>query len=191
MPRIVDKDKKRAELLDGAIDVIAQDGLDGVRLIDIAHEVGVTTGTIGYYFRDKEALLVAALRHLADKIIGDGARPMTFFLGDLGVYLPLDDVARKYWKVWLAYCGAAASSPTLLAAYRDFYASIETTIAEHLEQRGNEQPHETAGAIVAAVDGIGLCATVAPGLWPEERQMTTLRLMLAPLLSAHEQGVMR
>lgn len=188
MPRVVDRDQKRAEVLEGAISVIARHGLDGVRLIDIAREVGATTGTIGYYFRDKDELLVEALRFLADKIIGRNAGQMTMFLGDLGLYLPLEDDARKYWSVWLAYCGAAAASPALLDAYRGFYQSIEDSVAEHLHGRGNSAPRDTAGAIVAAVDGIGLCATVAPDLWPEERQISTLRMMINPLLSDRAQG---
>ncbi len=183
MPRVVDREQKRIELLDAAVDAIAERGLDGVKLMDIAAGAGVTTGAIGYYFRDKEDLLVAALEHLSRQVLVDGgAEAMTFFHGELGLYLPTTGRARSFWRVWLAYCGAAPSSPTLLAAYRRFYEAIEAQIAQHLRDRGVDDPVDLAGAIVAAVDGIGLCATVAPDLWPVERQTRTLRTIVEALL---------
>ena len=189
MPRRVDREQRRQELLDAAVDAIAKRGLDDVKLMDVAAEAGVTTGAIGYYFRDKDDLLIATLEHLAQRLLVDGGRPaMTFFLDDLGLYLPLTEPARKFWRVWLAYCGAAPSSPRLLAAYRRFYTAIEDQIAEHLAERGADSPRDLAGTIVAAVDGIGLCATVAPDLWPEERQVRTIRTILQPLLTTHTAG---
>ncbi|MEM9564109.1 MAG: TetR/AcrR family transcriptional regulator [Actinomycetota bacterium] len=189
MPKVVDREQKRAELLDGAVDAIAKRGLDGVKLMDIAAEAGVTTGAIGYYFRDKDELLVATLEHLWRQVLVDGgAEAMTFFHGDLGLFLPTTERARTFWRVWLAYCGAAPSSPALLTAYRRFYEAIETQIADHLRERGTADPVDLAGAIVAAVDGIGLCATVAPDLWPDDRQTTTLRTIVEALFADHGSG---
>lgn len=176
--------KRRAELLDGAIDVIAERGLDGVTLVDVANEVDVTTGALGYYFRSKDELLASALRHLSHRIVGPDADRMTVHIGDLGLYLPLDERSRKFWRVWTAYCGAAPSSSELLETYRQFYEVIEDRVSAHLARRGVADPDEVAGAIVAAVDGIGLCATVAPELWPDDRQVTTLRRLIEPLLSS-------
>ena len=181
MPKIVDRDQKRVELLDAAVDAIAERGLDGVKLADIAACAGVTTGAIGHYFRDKNDVLVAALEHLSAQLRSDGGSAMTYFHGDLGLFLPTTDTARRLWRVWLAYCGAAPSSADLLDAYRRFYSSIESDIADHLRVRGVGDAEHLAGTIVAAVDGIGLCATVAPDLWPEERQIATIRTVLDSL----------
>lgn len=189
MPRIVDKEQRRGELLEAVVDVIADRGLDGATLMDVARQAGVTTGTIGYYFRDKDDLLVAALDHLAARVTDRDAPTLTFFDGGLGLHLPTTEEARRLWSVWLAYCGAAPSSPRLLAAYRDFYADIEAGLADHLEARGHTDPRALAGTIVATVDGIGLCATVAPDLWPAERQIQTMQAVLTPLLAETSLGV--
>ncbi|MEM9038402.1 MAG: TetR/AcrR family transcriptional regulator [Actinomycetota bacterium] len=181
MPKIVDRDQKRVELLDAAVDAIAERGLDGVKLADIAACAGVTTGAIGHYFRDKNDVLVAALEHLSAQLRSDGGSAMTYFHGDLGLFLPTSDAARRLWRVWLAYCGVAPSSPDLLDAYRRFYSAIEGDIADHLRARGVGDADQLAGTIVAAVDGIGLCATVAPDLWPDERQIETIRTLLDSL----------
>jgi len=181
MPRLVDRAQKRADLLDAAVDAIAERGLEGVKLVDVAAHAGVTTGAIGYYFRDKNELLVATLEHLADQLRRGGGSAMTFFHGDLGLFLPTTESARRLWRVWLAYCGAAPSSPELLEAYQRFYATIETDIADHLRRRDVRQPDDLAGTIVAAVDGIGLCATVAPDLWSADRQVAAIRSVLEAL----------
>ncbi|MEM8618868.1 MAG: TetR/AcrR family transcriptional regulator [Actinomycetota bacterium] len=185
MPRVVDREQRRAELIDAAIAAIAERGLDDVKLIDIANQAGVTTGAIGYYFRDKDELLIATLHSLADRLTSANADIMTMFHGDVGLVLPLTADVRRLWRVWLAYCGVAPSSPRLLVAYREFYSTIEDNLAGHLRRRDIDNPRAIAGAIVAAADGIGLCATVAPDLWPEERQVATMRTLLDPLLGVH------
>ncbi|TDT18192.1 TetR family transcriptional regulator [Ilumatobacter fluminis] len=190
MPRRVDHDQRRAELLEAAVDAIAEYGLDHVKLTDIAASAGVTTGALGYYFRDKSDLLVATLDYVAAKMsAGDSRLAMTFFGGGVGLYLPTTDEVRRVWRVWLAYCGAAPSSPKLMDAYRRFYRTIEDRIARYLADLGHPEPQDAAGAIVAAVDGIGLCATVAPDLWPDDRQVRTMRAFLEPILAPIDQGV--
>ena len=43
-------------------------------------------------------------------------------------------------------------------------------------------PRVTADAIIAAVDGLGVRASLEPGDWPPERQLRTLRALIEPLL---------
>ncbi|MEO1057365.1 MAG: TetR family transcriptional regulator C-terminal domain-containing protein [Actinomycetota bacterium] len=188
MPKVVDHEQRRAELVDAAIDAIADVGLERVTLREIAQRVGATTGTIGHYFRDKDELLVATLHHLAELLAQPDSTAVNFTHARLGLHLPIDEASRRHWRVWLAYCGAAPSSPTLLAAYHEFYARIEQSVADHLERNGVDDATEIAGAIVAAVDGIGLCASVAPELWPVERQQRTLHRLLDNLIARTPTG---
>lgn len=178
MPKVVDHQQRRSEVVEAAVDAIAECGLDGVTLKDIAGRVGATTGTIGHYFRNKDEVLAATLDHLLQRLLGEDAEEMTFVEGGLGLYLPLGRDARRYWKVWVAYCGAAPTSPPLLAAYERFYACVEARMVEHLTHCGVEDPDDVAGAVIAAVDGIGLCATVAPERWPDSRQVKVMRRIL-------------
>ncbi|MGH8481260.1 MAG: TetR/AcrR family transcriptional regulator [Nevskiaceae bacterium] len=58
------KAARPAELLEAAIDVFAQRGYAATRIEDVARRAGVAKGTVYVYFRDKEALFQAAVRHL-------------------------------------------------------------------------------------------------------------------------------
>jgi len=56
-------DRRRAAVLDAAVQVIVQRGAHAARYSDVARASGVPIGTLQYYFGTREELLVAAFRH--------------------------------------------------------------------------------------------------------------------------------
>ena len=61
MPKLVDHDARRAEIAAAAADAIDEQGLDRVRLVDVARRASCTTGAVSHYFPGKDAVLEAAL----------------------------------------------------------------------------------------------------------------------------------
>jgi AcrR family transcriptional regulator len=57
------KSDKRTALLDAALEVFSEHGVDGVAVPEISRRAGVATGTIYRYFPSKEALVNAVYRH--------------------------------------------------------------------------------------------------------------------------------
>lgn len=51
--------ERRAQLVDAALRVAAQSGVEAVTVRAVAHEAGVSLGTVHYCFRDKDELLDA------------------------------------------------------------------------------------------------------------------------------------
>jgi len=62
VPKIVDHQARREELLEATWRVIARTGIVGVTIREIAREAGVSTGILAHYFESKEDLLAHALR---------------------------------------------------------------------------------------------------------------------------------
>jgi DNA-binding transcriptional regulator YbjK len=60
---------RRAELLEAAIHLIGEHGLDAVSLRAVAAEAGVPAASTSYYFRSKDDLIDEALRTLAEREI--------------------------------------------------------------------------------------------------------------------------
>jgi TetR/AcrR family fatty acid metabolism transcriptional regulator len=60
MPIIVDKQKKRQEIMEAAIAVFSKTGYHRAKIKDIADEAGVGKGTVYEYFRTKEDLFFQA-----------------------------------------------------------------------------------------------------------------------------------
>ncbi len=62
---------RREQILKSTCKVVATRGVAALRISDVAKEVGFSTGTIHYYFDDKETLLRAAfeynVRHSIDR----------------------------------------------------------------------------------------------------------------------------
>jgi AcrR family transcriptional regulator len=62
VPKIVDHDARREELVEATWRVLARTGMLGATMREIAREAGVSTGLLAHYFADKEDLLAFALR---------------------------------------------------------------------------------------------------------------------------------
>jgi len=57
MPRIVDRDKKRSEIAQKAIEVLAKRGFQATTIQEIANASGLGKGTVYHYFKTKEEIL--------------------------------------------------------------------------------------------------------------------------------------
>ncbi|MBI1319986.1 MAG: TetR family transcriptional regulator [Candidatus Hydrogenedens sp.] len=71
MPKIIDHDVMRAELIGGSYALFARDGFHAVTMRQLAKELGVSTGTLYHYFENKSDLFMQMFRHLVERDIGD------------------------------------------------------------------------------------------------------------------------
>ncbi|MBD1845424.1 TetR/AcrR family transcriptional regulator [Cyanobacteria bacterium FACHB-63] len=66
MPKIVDHDRYRKELLVKSFDLFAEKGYAAITMRQIAQGLGVSTGTLYHYFPSKEALFEQLLEELSE-----------------------------------------------------------------------------------------------------------------------------
>ena len=64
MPKIVDRDLYRKELLGKCFDLFASKGYASITMREIAQKLGVSTGTLYHYFPSKEALFEQLVEEL-------------------------------------------------------------------------------------------------------------------------------
>jgi len=75
MPRIVDREVRRAELVSAAASVFAQRGVANTAVSDIVKAAGVAQGTFYLYFDAKDDAVLAVVQRLADAVVeGTAAR---------------------------------------------------------------------------------------------------------------------
>lgn len=189
MPKIVDAGVQRRKIASAAIAVIDDAGLDGARLRDVARAANVTTGAVTHWFDSKEAVLEAALEEVVRRTLArqEQARPAcdaASFIRQAASHLPLDEDARREWRVWLAFWGRAIADERLRATHREYYEAILTRTIAALSAIGKAS-RRTADAVIAAIDGVGVRATLEPEHWPPRRQRETLAALLRPLLGAN------
>ncbi|MEL6457771.1 MAG: TetR/AcrR family transcriptional regulator [Cyanobacteria bacterium J06636_27] len=71
MPKIVDHEKYRKELLWKSFDLFALKGYGSVTMREIAKELGVSTGTLYHYFPNKEAIFLQLVEEQTEQDISN------------------------------------------------------------------------------------------------------------------------
>ncbi|MEG4322481.1 MULTISPECIES: helix-turn-helix domain-containing protein [unclassified Microcoleus] len=65
MPKIVDRELYRKELLNKSFELFAEKGYSSVTMREIASGIGVSTGTLYHYFASKESLFEQLIEYLS------------------------------------------------------------------------------------------------------------------------------
>ncbi|MEP0709312.1 TetR/AcrR family transcriptional regulator [Parvibaculum sp.] len=183
MPKIVDHDTRRREIVEASWQVIAGEGLDGVTMRKIAAAADCTTGRLTHYFANREELVLAALRAVYDAAASrmavaraaDGT-PRQRLLRMLEETLPLDDARLREWKIWIAFWGAAAADRTLAKENDDRHDRWRASILPFIREIApSADAAYEAERLVGIVNGLGLEAAINP----TSRNRTRVRETLA------------
>lgn len=195
MPRVVDHDRRRADVTSAARTLIAREGFDATTIRRVAAEIGSSTTAITHYFADKEAMLVAVIQDAWDALtprIAELADSSPVGLATVRMLLlaalPLDADRAAEAKVWLAFWSAATTRPDLRQVQRDGYAAFRALLENALEQArerneiaANSSVAMCAEQLTLSVDGLLVQATLEPDRLPPPRQIAMVDDMLSRL----------
>lgn len=71
MPRIIDHDSRRRQILEDSLGLFSEEGYSGLGMRHLAKSLSVSTGTLYHYFPNKQSLFEAMLRHLAEDKVAE------------------------------------------------------------------------------------------------------------------------
>ncbi len=205
-------EKSRAQrhaIISAAISVIDEAGLDGTRLRDVAKAANLTTGAVTHYFDSKDDVLIAALEQVVQSTLARARKGMEArqpgsvddFIIQMSAYIPVNEVGRREWRVWLAFWGRAIADPEMRKMHQGYYRafvdlltgsllSLNHSAIESRDQASMEDnARQCPDAVIAAIDGVGTRAALHPDIWTAGHHRQTLDVLLRPLLSAFVQGV--
>ncbi len=179
MPKVVDHDQRRAELVAAAWTVIADEGIEAATIRRIAEVAGCTTGRVTHYFDAKNEILVAALRRVH---YAAGARMLDHLQTKQGTdalravlldALPLDSQRALEWRVWLAFWGRASTDAALIEEHQHRYAEwrqlLQTIIAAIAgKQTAPKQVLLLVDLVAGTIDGLGVQAVLEPSRFPAQ-----------------------
>jgi AcrR family transcriptional regulator len=172
----------RERILDAAINRIAADGIDGVRIARIAMDAGVSTALIHYHFETREALLAEALEHSFDRA-GDTRTEGPQRLRDMiDQCLPLPGEQEQDWVLWVELWLRAVRHPELRPTAAQLYARMHDWFREAIEEEiPNVDAAATADRILALIDGYGVRALLGDPAMPLQRAREEVWAALAPV----------
>jgi AcrR family transcriptional regulator len=111
MPKIVDHEQYRKELLDKCFDLFAQKGYGSITMRQIAEGLGVSTGTLYHYFPSKQALFEQLAQEICEQDLStalaelQGAQTLQESMEALGRYLVRnEDYFIKWTYIWIDFC---------------------------------------------------------------------------------------
>ena len=176
-------DERRRELIEATLDCIAEFGLHGATVRQIAIRAGVTGGLIRHYFSSKEQMVQAAFRETmtgmtdqaVEQVNAVGTDPRerlkAFILANLSG--PVTD--SRSLSLWASFISQVRVDTALAAVHREGYLAfrqvIEDLIRDLFAHAGTpidpKECHRYAIAINGLIDGLWLEACLAPDLFAE------------------------
>lgn len=171
-PKIVDKDKKKREILLAAMKVFAGKGVKNTRMVDIAQEAGIGKGTVYDYFRSRDEILVEAFY----LIMGDLNVKMESLLSETGnpetkvrsiihaAYNSLSQFPDDFMEIFVDFWSEGIRQRdshgnlviNLADIYADFRRQLSQVLNEGIEKGDFRQINTTAvsSTLMAILDGL-------------------------------------
>src|SRR5487761_1603195 len=140
MPKIVDWDARRDEILSATWRVIARDGIAGATIRAIAREANCSPGILAHYFDDKADILGSALVMSHRRV---GARMEAAAEGLTGLAalrvvmleaLPLDPQRDLEAQIEISFWGRALGTPGLAELQHSEFERLWSRLRRHLEE---------------------------------------------------------
>jgi AcrR family transcriptional regulator len=185
----------RDRILHAACELIAERGIGGARIAQIARAAGVSTALVHYHFQTREVLLAETLDYAFDLASAVRLRPA----GETGTgdsaakrladvveqSLPTTDPGRREWQLWAELWLGAARDPGLRPIAAQMYTRYRTWIAAAIAEGvaagefAPVDPHRTADLAMALIDGLGLRVLLGDPSMPLEQARERIGEILA------------
>jgi AcrR family transcriptional regulator len=157
----------RERILAAAVERIASDGIDDMRIARVAMDAGVSTSLVHYHFETREALLAEALEYsyelAGDVRLDDGeeaeADPQRRLLGMIDQCLPYPGPLRQDWVLWVELWLRTVRHPELRPTAARLYERMRDWLTEGIVACGvpaGRDPAELADRTLAMCDGLGV-----------------------------------
>jgi len=188
MPKEVDHDERREELLEAVWRVIARDGMEGTTIRGIAKETGWSTGVLSHYFADKDDIIGSALRLAYERIATRWDEKLDGLTGVRALYelvldnLPLDEdraletkLLMNYWSLMIRGHELAARPRRRGPVLIDWLTKLVREGQEAGEIRRGEAAEDIAERLLGLIDGFSLHALLNPERLTRDRQVALLQ----------------
>lgn len=184
-------DRRRAELLDAARQVVLDRGMASARIADVAQATNVSSGLVHYHFATKDELMAEMLRASSEteqrqlvRIVEARASALDRLDRVMRYYIPTtrSDQSWILWvEAWAAGLRAPAVRAILLELERAWLQALERVIRDGVAATEFTCPDPAASAerLDALLDGLMVRSTVHPGTMSRRRLLEHVRTAAA------------
>ncbi|SIS74568.1 transcriptional regulator BetI [Phaeovulum vinaykumarii] len=171
---------RRAEYAAAAYRALMRHGNQGTSLARVAEEAGASKANVLHYFKTKEALLAAALRHAnaellreAVLLLGEARSPLERIYAVIETNLSPTSFRPEVAHAWIALCAGVPHVPAYQRIQTVIYARMRSNLMGPLRRL---LPREDAALMsdlmTTAIDGIWLrCGLSLDGVSQDEARV--------------------
>lgn len=197
MPRPRNTETRRQQIVDGMLEVLADNSYERATIASIARAAGLTSGLVHYHFSSKQAILLALVEQLAEKLqaryraLASHDDPLARLDAYLDSRLSLGTGAdRSAVACWVAIGTEALRQSEVATVYQDFMLKQRAELEELLSPLCPDPEHSRRGAaaLLAVIEGSYQLATSVPGLLPEGTAAASVKAMARGLIQAQSRG---
>ncbi|WP_055476173.1 TetR/AcrR family transcriptional regulator [Gordonia sp. HS-NH1] len=169
MPKLIDRDERRAEIAEALWRIVLREGASGISVREVAAEADISVGSLRHVFADKEELLEFSMRLIYERVELRLRRherirnPLRWAEAVLSEALPLDDERRVEMHVNMAMISESVAHPGLATAAREAHDGLRSlcrTVLSVLDEHGligsGRDLDSQAIALHALVDGLAM-----------------------------------
>ena len=137
MPKIVDHDQRRLELVDATWRIIARLGMEGATMREIAEEAGFANGALKPYFPTKDLLLTSAFGHVFNRTnqriaaMTKGLSGVAALRAFCAEVLPLDEERVNEARIVIPFWQKALNDADMASLHSESMSQWHTTITGH------------------------------------------------------------
>ncbi|MEM9692147.1 MAG: TetR/AcrR family transcriptional regulator [Myxococcota bacterium] len=198
MPRPKNTTERRAQIVQGLIEVMAARGYDRASIASIAEAAGLTTGLIHYHFKNKGEILLAALEHLVTRhravldaeLKAAGSDPRARLGAFIDVHVGLGRTTDPTAVAcWILMSGEALREPRVQVLFDQAIVDLRARLAEIIEQGVRSDTFRrvdglaASTAIVASIQGYFVLSGTAPSVIPRGTAAICIKQMADGLLA--------
>ncbi len=164
MPKLGMAQIRRRQLVEAAIVAIHEHGFANATVARIAAQAGISAGMVHHYFKDKDELLFATMRHLLAELRADAVERLSRTADATGRIRAIIDACfgdaqfdEQVFSAWLALYGNARHSPRLMNILSLYHRRLRSSLLHDLRRLVPEaEALRLADGIAAMIDGLWL-----------------------------------
>ena len=163
------EDARRRQIIEAAIDTLAEFGYVGATLTQIGVRANVSAALISHYFQDKNGLLEAVFRSLMRRVgqsllarLAQAKTPRGRIDAVIDANLAPEEFDHRTAVAWLAFWGQAVHVPRFRRMQRLYQSRMQSNLRHDLRRIVPAHDVQRAAAAIAAlIDGVWLQSTLS------------------------------
>ncbi|RBQ16261.1 TetR/AcrR family transcriptional regulator [Spongiactinospora rosea] len=132
MPKIIDHDKRRSDIIDVTWELIVKGGIEAATMREIASAAGFANGALKHYFRSKEDIIEAtyerALAMMNEYVSIEGRRGLSALRAMCESAMPIDEDRILAGRILLTFWHTSLGNPKLHDKYLEHLRAWRGTL---------------------------------------------------------------